>query len=572
MELTKSFEISQIDNKGESLVADYLIKNSPKDWIILYSKIWLWKKYSYNESSIKEGEVDFIVIVPGLGFMCLEVKSARKYKIDRGHWSRWDSKRNAWETYTKSPVHQCRRNLHSLANKLEEKFRGNRLPCAYESAVVFPQGKADAQFALGEDEILVDAGSLDNLVTKIKDSLSARLREGMSGNTKEVEQLLCPPEIKIEPALSLNIGRQERALFSLTQGQFEVLKSMRRNRQLSVIGGAGTGKTILAIRRAQELMDQGLRVVYICFSTKLSDWISSSLKLNRGSVATNYHKLAKQYIKESGLPWPSKGEEIPDEFWITKIHELFLNAIERLGSAGKFDAVIIDESQDFSEEHAMVIHYLWNGNEDGHLYQFGDEKQIVFGGKLFEHEEVPECVLDKNCRNTKQIALICKRIMSDAGVSSDASEIDLLPSGTSPVCINGSKGMHFRKTVIAKTINSWIEEGLRPSQIAVLSPMRTNSLIEQDNDSDEIIKVGGLPFTRNHQLWQKNNACLIDTIKGFKGLESDAVVITDIPEIDTTASFALEDAYVGFSRAKHELVAVSLDDSATATLLRWMKP
>jgi DNA helicase IV len=64
---------------------------------------------------------------------------------------------------------------------------------------------------------------------------------------------------------------------------------------------------------------------------------------------------------------------------------------------------------------------------------------------------------------------------------------------------------------------------------------------------------------------------LIDTIKGFKGLESDAVVITDIPEINTTASFALEDAYVGFSRAKHELVAISLDDSSTAMLLRWMK-
>ena len=79
--LYPSIGLDEIDNPGECIVAEALLAQCPNDWTIIYSKSWLWHDTRYNRNRFKEGEIDFVVIVPNKGFVCLEVKSAKKYQL-----------------------------------------------------------------------------------------------------------------------------------------------------------------------------------------------------------------------------------------------------------------------------------------------------------------------------------------------------------------------------------------------------------------------------------------------------------------------------------------------------------
>ena len=48
-------------------------------------------------------------------------------------------------------------------------------------------------------------------------------------------------------------------------------------------------------------------------------------------------------------------------------------------------------------------------------------------------------------------------------------------------------------------------------------------------------------------------------MRSFKGLEADAIIVTDVPRLESTAYFSIADFYVGGSRAKHMLVMLAAD-------------
>ncbi|MFC1765867.1 ATP-binding domain-containing protein, partial [Planctomycetota bacterium] len=81
--------------------------------------------------------------------------------------------------------------------------------------------------------------------------------------------------------------------------------------------------------------------------------------------------------------------------------------------------------------------------------------------------------------------------------------------------------------------------------------------------------VDGVKFTRNLDIWREGKACFFDTIKGFKGLEADAIILVDASM--PNPGFTLQDAYVACSRAKHELFIVPTDIKASNRFISWLK-
>ena len=57
--------------------------------------------------------------------------------------------------------------------------------------------------------------------------------------------------------------------------------------------------------------------------------------------------------------------------------------------------------------------------------------------------------------------------------------------------------------------------------------------------------------------WKDNKGILYSTIRSFKGLEADIVVIVDVTKPGSKEVFSSADFYVGCSRAKHVLKIVS---------------
>jgi ATP:corrinoid adenosyltransferase len=561
--LYPDIDIESIGNPGEKVVAEALLEQCPPQWRIIYSKFWLWRDARYNENRYREGEIDFVVIVPGKGMVCIEVKSAKEYRrTSQGVWERFDEAEGRWIAYRKSPWEQAVANKHALVDILRRRLGRNRLGCGYCAAVVFPRCRQQGQLPAGEDDptLVIDANGLESLSDTLKKSLDGWW-EG-SGDTSELEAAMLPDESIFCESLAVDVGRRNQKLLKLTGQQARILSGLRDNKAVQILGGAGTGKTVLAMELARRAVTQGQRVLFLCFSRKLASWVSDSAGL-RSFLACNFHRLAYQYAKSAKLQWP---ESPGQEFWSTDVSTLLLEAVDLLGPDARFDTVIVDEAQDFLGEWLIPVRELWN--ETGQFILFGDENQTVFGGEIIGHREIAQYVLQDNCRNTREIAYACSRVLRDANVAVDLESMADLPRGEVPRWVNGGDLGH-RRTATVSQIEQWLGAGLKKSQIAVLSPWADGNCLGIEA-SDTV--VDGMPFTRNLDVWREGSACLFETIRGFKGLEADAVIVTDVPAADEAPGFTLQDAYVGFSRAKQELVAIASSNEAGRQLASWFSP
>ncbi len=561
--LYPNIDIETLENPGERAVAEALLEQSPPEWRIIYSKFWLWRDVRYNANRYREGEIDFVVIIPGKGVVCIEVKSAKQYQLTQdGVWQRFDESEERWISYLKSPWEQAVSNKHALVDILCSRLRRKQLGCGYCAAVVFPRCHLHGQLPAGEDDptLVINASGMDTLCDTLRLSLDGWWSG--SGDTNAIEAAMCPGEAVFCDSLAVDVDRRNKKFVRLTEQQARILGGLRLNKAVQVLGGAGTGKTLLALELAKEATAQRQRVLYLCFSKKLASWVAGSVGL-RSFVASNFHRLAHQYARSSGVAWP---ESPDDSFWNLDVSITLIEAIERLGSDAKFDTVIIDEAQDFRGEWLIPVRELWN--EKGQFILFGDENQKVFGGEIIGHRQITQYVLQDNCRNSREIAQACSRVLRDAKVVIDEASISQLPSGETPRWVNGGDISH-RKAVTIAQVKQWMASGLKKNQIAVLSPWAVeNCLGVFSND----MVVDGVSFTRNLDIWRGGSACLFETIRGFKGLEADAVIVTDLPTVDETPAFSMQDAYVAFSRAKHELVGIASTNEAARLLARWFAP
>jgi hypothetical protein len=109
-----------------NLPADYwenevlkALKNQlPNDWIVMPSVMWALEKNGY----VRDGEADFVVLVPESGLVVIEVKGSKEFKVNEdGTWLRKD-KYDVWNKLKEAPPAQATRNMHDLTATLNERY------------------------------------------------------------------------------------------------------------------------------------------------------------------------------------------------------------------------------------------------------------------------------------------------------------------------------------------------------------------------------------------------------------------------------------------------------------------
>jgi len=199
----------------------------------------------------------------------------------------------------------------------------------------------------------------------------------------------------------------------------------------------------------------------------------------------------------------------------------------------------------------MPLEFLGRQASDTPFYVFYDPAQNLY----VENLELPGLgepyLLNKNCRNTRSIA----------GKCSSLRKVDIethwaAPEGR-PVTVRHCADRESQRKVAARILKDYRKGGLLPNQIAILSPYR------HDNEHYSFFGLDTLDqFTLidTAAKWQAGKGVLYSTIKGFKGLEADAVILVDVPDPATDSYFTNNDLYVGASRAKHFLSILTRDD------------
>ena len=172
--------------------------------------------------------------------------------------------------------------------------------------------------------------------------------------------------------------------------------------RVEIRGGAGSGKTWLAVEKARRLAAEGKRVALMCYSRGLAEFLKRRVgdaapKRAAGlrrHVPLPRHRLGRR--AGFGRRQPRTGRSSCRRRWC--------RWPQALPEAERFDAIVIDEAQDFAESWWSAVLAALRDPENGCLYVFADEGQRVFARQGRPTVDLVPIPLNENLRNTKQIA------------------------------------------------------------------------------------------------------------------------------------------------------------------------
>ncbi|TOB72078.1 hypothetical protein CGK00_22545 [Vibrio parahaemolyticus] len=552
--LIPKINIEDISVKSERDVAKFLVDLLPDDCVIYHSYPWLKvDRNDKGDSTLKEGETDFVVIIPSHGMLVLEVKGGEiNYDHESREWNRVLP--NGSLKAIQDPFEQARRNTHFLEETIKKKgYNGAKnLPFGYGYAVVFPDCEYNGETPAGATpSIILSASDLQFLDRRLKSALAQWVRrEQPIPLTKEDRnkiQISISPSFNLLPVLFRKIEEQEEKLFRLTSDQLMLLAFLASTQRACINGVAGSGKTMLAQAQAEKFAGQGMKTLLVCYNKALAKWLRDSISSDYSDSITviHFHGLCSDLCRKAGIPFnPSTQGE--DEWWKEVAPELLVDAIDVLED--RYDAVIVDEGQDFQSDWWMPLELINTDGEDGAMYVFYDPHQNLYVGQEPSLPALGQPFnLPVNCRNTKSIASLCSDILNQKiPTKGDA------PVGDEPVIIRLDNRFEIKKRV-ERYVHEWVNQGkLKPNQVAILSPFKQNS-----SSLASLSKARGVEITSDIERWKEGKGILFSTVKGFKGLEADAILLIDIPHKRELPSFKRADYYVACSRAKHLLVVIS---------------
>ena len=227
----------------------------------------------------REGEADLIIAHSERGFLVIEIKSGPIARDAGGRW--WAGGR----PLDRPPFQQAADSHHSLVRKLRElpDWPAGLDPIAGH-AVAFPNADLASLGSkilfLGPDvdpELILDKAffasegprnaRLRAWVDRAFELWSGGARQGPGTQGVELLAATITSPWELRSLLRSEIADGEREVVRLTDEQLYTLNMLRGVRRAAVVGGAGTGKTMLAMAKAGQLASEGFETLLVCFNS-----------------------------------------------------------------------------------------------------------------------------------------------------------------------------------------------------------------------------------------------------------------------------------------------------------------
>ena len=355
--------------------------------------------------------------------------------------------------------------------------------------------------------------------------------------------------MEVLPLLRDTLADLDEQRLQLTEEQSLILRTFSRQKRAAIAGAAGTGKTVLAVQKARMLAAQGARVLLLCYNRPLGIMLGKQFSEMNEVSASSFHQFCdwcvRCALKKTGIDYFANAkleEPLADAFGVQYPLAAYY-AIEALGDELKFDAVIVDEGQDFGEDFWLPLEMVLKNSSESWLYVFYDENQQFYErSSSFPIREGETFSLYRNCRNTQPIHKLAYRYY--VGEEVEDSGLD----GDAPKFIE-AEGLERQAKIIARQITRLIhDEKVSPKDIGVLF------LGNMKKRSYEQLARETLPKPARWAVEEHfvESGVVVDTIKRFKGLEKNVIFLWMDSECEDQDRLM----YVGISRAKSELYVV----------------
>jgi hypothetical protein len=321
------------------------------------------------------------------------------------------------------------------------------------------------------------------------------------------------PDFDKVPLLGAVIDDTMAEVVRLTDDQLGVLDAVEENPRLLCFGGAGTGKTFIAIEAARRAASRRCSVLFCCRSGVLAEYLRPRLA--------------------------GSGVEVRA-----------VDSHDDLGSnSGPFDVLIVDEGQDFITGewldclgtlvagglHEGTWRIFMDPNNQSGLHEPPEAEALY---RLRQGATIHR--LRRNCRNTEQIVLQTQLLtgaeIGTAVIEGQGPPIEIKHFNSDDECIEN----------LISRIDAWLEEDVLLGHITILSPRSFEDSVAH-RLPDRLRRRLSVLGTGKRFRWPPDGMTFC-TIRDFKGLENRCVAIVDLSEI-TQSDRARSELYVAMTRA-----------------------
>ncbi len=569
----------------------------------------------YHEPRVSGYHPDFIVIMPRYGVLVIEVKGwypATILKADN-HSITLKNRKNENETDVVNPIEQARRYMWMLAQRCQNHSEFEWLIHAegdYKGRFTFPFSHCALLNNISADQLtnhpfsepLMEILPAKRVITRDvlleleqldARQLEERLKEYVNPlwafeplNQRQMRALraIIHPEIRIS---SLHEKCTDLRVLDLKQENHALdLGSGHR----VILGVAGSGKTVLLVARARLLSQVNPRgkILVICFNVTLSAKLQKDLSDAPNVEVMHFHKWAGQH-NVYRLSKDDKDDAA-----------LGLRLLDRLKKGeGTYDAILVDEAQDFPAEWFQCIVAAMKDPANGDLVVVGDGHQGLYQSRTWTWKSVgiqaigttitKKFGLHINYRNSKEIleaaVLFAKTKAASSYDGLGALKVDptlaIRSTGLKPVLIRRLKSPEEecdRAVDLVEDLvrGNWFGTSIDPiasAQIGILYPMiREHERYLLKDLVDKLAKHEAIWISEDQETRKEivGPGVKIETMHASKGLQYAAVIVLfgqDVPKPFDNIDLDVEKSlmYVALTRAETYL---AICHSAHSTFIR----
>lgn len=557
---------------------------------------------SWYLPDIKGREPDFILYSEDVGLIIFEVKDWIIDQIlDAGpHY--FNLQIGSHEEQRQNPLKQAKDYFTSLMSKIKEDgalvssdpiHHGNpKIPVSY--GVVFPnivkfdyrQKKLDQVIETDRVFFFDDLHPMSDICSDTSGRCFHEALKRMFSpfsfkiSGKELERLkaLIFPIVQIREPQRGDADKLagEKRLKVLDRNQEAVARKIEGGHRI-LMGPSGCGKTLILVHRAALLKQYNPsinNILFLCFNITLVNYIKRLLAdlhvpLGEGGVEVlHIFELCAKVLGEK-----VEYEKLDQEYYDMTVKFAFEKTQKE---DPKYDAVMIDEGQDFTDDMFKLAIALLNKKTDNLLIVLDDNQNIYRKGQAWKNLGIKAQGrvhrLNFVYRNTVEIATLAARFMSDgkSEAKPDSSQSELFPDtfdyhGPKPELMQFT-GPDEIVSYTASKVKELADAGLPLSEIAVLytakepySEMRAplpQLLIGAFEKRGILSNWIAEDYKTKKSYDITTNSVTISTVQSVKGLDYACVFLLglDSPKVEEwSGEVAKHLTYVAVTRARERL-------------------